>query len=39
VPDGGIYVNVGLLARFENEAQLATVLAHEGTHFTHRTGS
>jgi predicted Zn-dependent protease len=38
VPDGGIYVNVGLLARFENEAQLATVLAHEGTHFTHRHG-
>lgn len=38
VPDGGIYVNVGLLARFENEAQLATVLAHEGTHFTNRHG-
>jgi beta-barrel assembly-enhancing protease len=38
VPDGDIYVNVGLLARFENEAQLATVLAHEGTHFTHRHG-
>jgi predicted Zn-dependent protease len=38
VPDGGIYVNVGLLARFHNEAQLATVLAHEGTHFTHRHG-
>ena len=38
VPDGNIYVNVGLLARFENEAQLATVLAHEGTHFTNRHG-
>jgi predicted Zn-dependent protease len=38
VPDGYIYVNVGLLARFENEAQLATVLAHEGTHFTNRHG-
>jgi predicted Zn-dependent protease len=38
VPDGDIYVNVGLLARFENEAQLATVLAHEGTHFTNRHG-
>jgi predicted Zn-dependent protease len=38
VPDGNIYVNVGLLARFQNEAQLATVMAHEGTHFTHRHG-
>jgi predicted Zn-dependent protease len=38
VPDGRIYVNIGLLARFQNEAQLATVLAHEGTHFTHRHG-
>ena len=38
LPDGDIYVNLGLLARFQNEAQLATVLAHEGTHFTHRHG-
>lgn len=38
VPDGHVYVNVGLLARFQNEAQLATVLAHEGSHFTHRHG-
>jgi predicted Zn-dependent protease len=38
VADGHIYVNIGLLARFQNEAQLATVLAHEGTHFTHRHG-
>ena len=30
LPDGHLYVNVGLLARFEDEAQLATVLAHEG---------
>jgi predicted Zn-dependent protease len=36
VPNGHIFVNIGLLARFENEAQLATVLGHEGTHFTHR---
>ena len=36
VPDGHLYVNIGLVARFQNEAQLATVLAHEGTHFTHR---
>jgi len=35
-PRGSIYVNAGLVARFENEAQLATVLAHEGAHFTHR---
>ncbi len=38
VPDGNVYVNVGLVARFQNEAQLATVLAHEGSHFTHRHG-
>lgn len=36
LPNGSIYVNAGLVARFENEAQLATVLAHEGAHFTHR---
>jgi len=36
LPDGRIYVNIGMLARFQNEAQLATVLAHEGTHFTNR---
>jgi len=38
LPNGSIYVNIGLLSRFQNEAQLATVLAHEGTHFTHRHG-
>lgn len=36
LPNGSLYVNAGLVARFENEAQLATVLAHEGAHFTHR---
>jgi Putative Zn-dependent protease, contains TPR repeats len=36
LPNGSIYVNAGLLARFQNEAQLASVLAHEGAHFTHR---
>ena len=36
LPNGSIYVNAGLVARFENEAQLATVMAHEGAHFTHR---
>lgn len=36
LPNGSIYVNAGLIARFQNEAQLATVLAHEGAHFVHR---
>lgn len=36
LPNGSVYVNAGLVARFRNEAQLATVLAHEGAHFTHR---
>lgn len=38
IPDGHIYINTGLLTRFENEAQLATVLAHEGAHFIYRHG-
>lgn len=36
LPNGSVYINTGLLARFQNEAQLATVLAHEGAHFVHR---
>lgn len=36
LPNGSIYVHTGLVARFQNEAQLATVLAHEGAHFLHR---
>ena len=36
LPNGSVYVNAGLVARFQNEAQLATVMAHEGAHFTHR---
>ncbi len=36
LPNGSIYVNRGLIARFENEAQLASVLAHEASHFTLR---
>lgn len=32
LPDGGIYVTTGLLARLENEAQLAMVIAHELAH-------
>jgi hypothetical protein len=33
-PEGFIFVNLGLLAHLENEAQLAFILAHEITHFT-----
>jgi len=33
LPNGSIYFNIGLLARIENEAQLATILAHEAAHF------
>jgi beta-barrel assembly-enhancing protease len=34
--NGSIYVNSGLLALLENEAQLAAVLAHEETHVLNR---
>lgn len=33
LPNGSIYINIGLLAALENEAQIASVLAHEGIHF------
>lgn len=33
LPNGSIYMHIGMLARLENEAQVATVLAHEGAHF------
>jgi predicted Zn-dependent protease len=36
MPTGHIYVHTGLLARLDNEAQLATILGHEMTHVTHR---
>jgi predicted Zn-dependent protease len=36
LPNGSIYVNIGLLGRMENEAQLATVLAHEVSHFKYQ---
>ena len=35
-PNGVIYVHTGILARMENEAQLATLLGHEMTHIMHR---
>lgn len=31
--DGAIFINLGLIARAENEAQLAYILAHEITHY------
>ena len=36
LPNGSIYVNTGLVAVMENEAELASVLAHEITHVTDR---
>lgn len=36
LPDGTIYIHSGMLARLQNEAQLAAVLSHELTHATHR---
>lgn len=35
-PHGSLYLHTGLLARMENEAQLATVLGHEMTHVENR---
>lgn len=35
-PNGHIYIHTGILARMDNEAQLATLIAHEMTHATHR---
>lgn len=33
---GAIYLHTGILAKMDNEAQLATLIAHELTHVTHR---
>lgn len=33
---GAIYLHTGMLAKLDNEAQLATILAHELAHITHR---
>lgn len=38
LPNGDVYVSLGLLARLENEAQIAMVLGHEGAHFVQRHG-
>lgn len=34
--NGSIYVHLGLLTRLKTEAQLATILGHEGSHFVRR---
>jgi beta-barrel assembly-enhancing protease len=36
MPNGHVYLHTGLLARLDNEAQLATILGHELTHVDHR---
>jgi predicted Zn-dependent protease len=36
LPNGAIYIHMGLLARMENEAQLAALLGHETTHAANR---
>ncbi len=36
MPNGMVYLHTGILARMDNEAQLATLLGHELTHVTHR---
>ncbi len=36
MPNGMVYLHTGILARMDNEAQLATLLGHELTHVTNR---
>lgn len=38
LPNGSIYLTVGILARLENEAQLAHVMSHEAAHVVQRHG-
>ena len=38
LPNGSIYLTVGLLARLESEAQLAHVMSHETAHVVQRHG-
>jgi len=38
LPNGSVYFHLGLLARLDNEAQLATVLGHEAAHFVNKHG-
>jgi hypothetical protein len=39
LPDGSIFVHTGLLARVENDSQLAAILGHETAHVTERHGA
>ena len=39
LPDGSVFVHTGLLARVENDAQLAAILGHEVAHVTERHGA
>ncbi|WP_286239586.1 M48 family metallopeptidase [Neptuniibacter halophilus] len=39
LPNGSIYINMGMLTSLENEAQIASVLAHEGVHFLQKHGA
>src|SRR5687768_11889412 len=34
MPNGRLYIHTGTLLRLRNEAELASVLGHEGAHFT-----
>jgi predicted Zn-dependent protease len=36
LPHGVLYIHTGILARMENEAQLAAILGHEASHIIHR---
>jgi predicted Zn-dependent protease len=38
LPNGSVYVTLGLIGRLSSEAQLATVLGHEAAHWVHRHG-
>jgi Zn-dependent protease with chaperone function len=35
LPDGSIFMNIGLIAEMDDEAQLAVILGHEAAHFIH----
>lgn len=39
LPNGALYINIGLLAALENEAQVASILSHEGIHFIQKHGA
>jgi len=39
LPNGSIFLCTGIIAAMDNEAQLATVLSHEGVHFLKKHGA